>query len=203
MAETMSPSMSDGQIEKAVEVYRAMLRKHRSELSSEAVQWVLTQDNYVNEQVGVLRRHVEAVNEMIVRRVKVNRSRSQQEVLDATGRTQYADKEVIGLIPGKGEGEEDVDVYFFPIRKNTSVADVQVLLAQHGLRPDGYAISAVNEADPSFAERSHPNATQWVDADGKHCYVAFLQWRGGRRIVDVDRDEYDWNDRWWIGGVRK
>ena len=204
MAETISPSkpITDGQIDKAVEVYRAMLQKHRSELASEAVQRVLIQDDYVNEQVGVLRNRVEAVSGMIVRRVRVKRNRNQQEMLDATGRTQHTNEEVVGLIPGKGEGEEEVDVYYIPLRKGASAADAQALLDKHGLKPDGYAVAAVNEADKSFAD-SHPNFTQWTDADGNHCYIAFHRWDDGKRRVGVGRDEGDWYDCWLVGGVRK
>ena len=54
MAKTMTPSqITDGQIDKAVELYRAMLKRHRHELGSEPAQQVLGQPDFVGEMVGV------------------------------------------------------------------------------------------------------------------------------------------------------
>src|SRR3989344_1213966 len=74
MARTLTPSaefseITDGQIDKAVALYRAMLIKHRSELASEPAQHVLGQPELVGEMVGVLRKRVEAVSNIIVRHV--------------------------------------------------------------------------------------------------------------------------------------
>lgn len=69
MTKIMTPSvveMTDGQIDKASELYRAMLRKHRGEFGSESVQQVLGQPEFVGEMVGVLRRRVEAVMKKIL-----------------------------------------------------------------------------------------------------------------------------------------
>jgi hypothetical protein len=200
---TDSKTTTTGQIDKAVANYRAMLEKHAGEFNSEEVQFVLGQQELANEQFAFLRERVEAVGGIIRRRVVVRRNRTQQEMLDATGRVQYINSEVVGLIPGKGETEEEEDMYFIPLKgKDTSAEAVQTLLDQCGLKPDGYAVSAVNEADPSFAA-SHPNCTQWVDADGKHCYIAFFQWDDGGRRVHVYRIGGGWGGGYCVGGVRK
>ena len=203
MTKVMTPSatteITDGQIDKATELYRAMLKKHRHEFTSKVAQDVLGQPEFVGEMVTVLRKRVEAASEMIVRRVKVNRLRSPQEAIDATGRKQYTDRKVVDSMP-QGEGEE-VDVYFFPLREYRSVQDVQRMLDERGLKPDPYVVSAVNEADPSFADEK-PNGTQWLDKDGRHCCVAFDRWRGGRGVF-CSRSDGGWRDGWWVGGVRK
>jgi hypothetical protein len=143
---------------------------------------------------------VEAISEMIVRRVKVNRSRNPREAIAATNRAEYLNNEAVDNMP-REKGEEE-DVFFFPLKKFTGVADVQKMLDEHGLKPDPYAVAAVNEADPTFTDK-YPNGTQWVDKDGKHCYLAFHRWHDDERSVLCHRDEYGWFDYWWVGGVRK
>jgi len=203
MAETMTASqtqseITDGQIENACSKLRDALRKHRNEITSEAAQSALGVENIGMMMFAPFREQAEMLSEMIVLRIKVNRVRTPQEMLNATGRTQYADCEIVDTMPRNG-GDE-VDVCFFPLRKFTSVENVQKLIEQHGLKPDPYAVGAVNEADPAFAD-SHPNGTQWVDSKGKHCYAVFYRWDGVRH-VSVGRDEGDWAGRWWVGGVR-
>ncbi|OHA80880.1 MAG: hypothetical protein A2675_02195 [Candidatus Yonathbacteria bacterium RIFCSPHIGHO2_01_FULL_51_10] len=202
MTNVVTPSvvlpMTDGQIDKAVDIYRALLRKHRGELGSNIVQHVLGQPEYVAEQVAVLRKRVEAVSGMIVRRVRVNRIRSPQEVLDATGRKQYTDRKVVDSMP-RGEGEE-VDVYLFKESCTISNDDLAKKYESLGLKPDLYAEAAINEADPAFAD-DHPNGSQWKDGDGKWCFAAFRRW-DGERLVYVDRSGHVWRDDWWFAGVR-
>ena len=77
MIKVMTPPsepMTDGQIDKAVDHYRNTLRKHRAEIgSSDAVQRVLSQPEYLAEQlVVIIRRRVEAMADLVVRQVKVN-----------------------------------------------------------------------------------------------------------------------------------
>jgi len=66
------------------------LRKHRSEFGSEAAQQVLGLENLGMQLLAPFRVLVEANGSMIIRHVKVNRTRSPQEVLNATGRTTHA-----------------------------------------------------------------------------------------------------------------
>ena len=60
----------------------------------------------------------------IARKVKVNRNRTPQESLDATGRAQYTDRKVVNAMP-KGEGEEVEVVFFKPdlSRHNGFISD--------------------------------------------------------------------------------
>ncbi len=199
----IASEITDGQIDNVCAKLRDALRKHRKEITTEAAQFALGTENIGMMMFAPFREQAEMAGEMIVRRVRVKRNRTQQEMLDATGRVQYTNSEVVGLIPGKGESEKEEDVYFIPLNgKDTSAKAVQDLLDEHGLKPDGYAVAAVNEADPGFAD-SHPNATQWVDENGNHCYVTFSWWGGGERRVFCYRGEGGWDDDWSVGGVRK
>ena len=203
MTKRMTPSvakMSEGQIDKAVATYRAMLCKHRSELCSDAAQQVLGQPDYVAEQVGVLRKRVEAVSNMIIRHVKVNRNLTPEEALNATGRRQYVTDSVVKTMP-RGKGKK-ATIYFFKEGRNICDSELENRCKQHGLKPaDPYELAAVNEADPVFADE-HPNGTHWKDENGKWCYTAFYRW-DDERGVDVYRSDGDWGDYWWFPRVRK
>lgn len=211
MGKTMTPSAVEsrqataGQIDKAVANYRALLEKHSQEFDSSAVQVVLGQSELAGEMLAVFRKRVEAVSDMIVRRVKVNRTRNPQEVLDATGRKQYTDRKVVDSMP-KGEGEEVEVVFFKPdlTRRNgyISDADLDKEYELRGLKPaDPYSVAAVNETDPAFADEK-PHGTHWKNADGNWCFAAFDHWRDERH-VSVDRIDHGWDVSWWFGGLRK
>jgi len=201
MASTMTTStMTDRQIERAVEIFRAQLRKHAAELPSDAVQQVFGQSEIGPEWLAVLRTRVEAVSKLITRRARVNRNRNAQAALDATGRRQYTDKDVVDAMP-QGEGEE-AEIVFFNLGRYVNNADLDKEYEVRGLKPvDPYSLAAVNENDPAFADQK-PNATHWKDSNDKWCYTAFDRWNDGR-IVGVNRNDDDWSGDWWFAGVRK
>lgn len=205
MDKTMIPSkkrsMTYGQTDKAGDVFRAVLRKHRSEFESEASQKALGSDVLVSDLLAVFRKYVEMFSDLIVRRVLVNRSQTPQEMLDATDRKQYCDPDVIKSMP-RGEGEK-AEVTFFQVRRQASNYELEKEFASRGLKPvDPYSLAKVNKDDPSFAD-SHPNGTHWKDSDGKWCYITFRRWHGDGRSVDVSRLGFDWDVFWWFGGVCK
>lgn len=201
MANSMTTSaMTDGQINRAVEIFRAQLVKHQGELSSEAVQTVLGQKELGQEWFTVLRTRVEHVSNMIVRHTKVDRSLSPEEILDATGRNKYTNKKVVNGMP-KGEGDE-VDVYFFKVSRFISDEDLEKEYALRGLVPaDPYSQAAVNRDDKTFADK-HPNGTHWKDSDGNWCFAACCLW-DGERFVYVGRFGSVWDVYWWFAGLRK
>jgi hypothetical protein len=204
MAKTMIASqtgMTDGQIDNICAKLRDALRRHRNKISSEAAQLAIGAENIGMKMFVPFREQAEALSEIIVRRVKVKRNRKPQEAIATTRRSGHISSEVVAQMPGRGEEEEEIDVYFFPLRKYTGVADVQKLIESHNLIPDAYAVAAVNEADPSFAE-DKPNGTQWVDEKGKFCCIIFFNHWNGERGVDC-RCVCDWSGNWWFGGVRK
>lgn len=207
--DSMTPSvagMTDGQIDKAADVFRALLRKHRAEFSSEATQHALGTNDLGPALLAAFRKHVEAFSNMITRHITVNRTRSPQDAIAATGRNQYVDKNVLATMP-QGEGDE-ADVIFFKPGHYVSDADLEKEYALRGLVPaDPYALTAVNEADPAFSDE-HPNGTHWKDADGRWCYAAFRRWFDDRRVDDgrsvgVGRKGNGWSDGWWFAGRRK
>jgi hypothetical protein len=137
----------------------------------------------------------------IVRRVKINRQRTPQEALDATGRRQYTlDLEVVNAMP-RGDGEE-AEVCFFKVGRFLSDDDLAREYELRGLVPDPYAQAAVNEADPAFAD-AYRNGTHWRDHDGSWYRATFVRWYS-ERLVYCARGGFDyWDDTWWFGGVRK
>ena len=205
--ETMTPSTSitAGQIGKIQELIGAGLRK--SGLPSEPAQQVIEHrgDSIVAECVAVIRKFVEAISGLIVRHVSVNRARTPEETLKATGRKQYTDSSVVATMPN-GEGDE-VDVVFFKpdlSKRNGYISDddLEKEFQLRGLVPiDPYSLASVNEADPTFADE-RPNGTHWKDKNGKWCYAAFSRWSDGRS-VHVDRSDDVWFGFWWFAGRRK
>jgi hypothetical protein len=207
MTQIMTPSKTttDGQIDKAVASYRALLEKHSKEFGAEAVQTVLGQPEFTNEQFAVFRRRIEAVSNLIVRKVVVDRSRTPQEALDATGRVQYTNREVVDNMPKVVADEAEV-VFFKPDLSgrdgHISDDDLEKEFELRGLKPaDPIPVAAVNEADPDFADKI-PHGTHWRDADGKWCFAAFNRW-SVKRVVNVRRDALGWDGSWWFAGVRK
>lgn len=203
----IASGMSDGQIETAVEQFRAAMRKHRDEVQKEAVQQTLGMENLGMRMFAVFRELAEAVSNLVVRHVKVDRTKTPQQMLDATGRKQYTDADVVKSMP-KGEGNEG-DIFFFKPRpeaydKNGLIRDdnLEKEFEFHGFKPcDPYKLAQVNADDPSFADE-RPNGTHWQDANGKWCHTAFGRWGGGRS-VGVYRGGYVWYDSWWFAGLRK
>lgn len=208
MATTMTPSkpMTGKQVEKLLDNLRAKFRKHLEEINSEAAQEVLGQPEAVEEMFEVFRRRVEAVSNLIVRRVPVNRNRSPQEMLDATGRAQYTDPKVVDAMP-RGTGDEVEVVFFKPLPEEyTSPGfiyddDLEKAYQRRNLVPAfPDDLAAVNEADPSFADE-HPNATHWKQG-GRWCFISFRRWCD-ERSVRVGRGDNGWGDAWSFAGLRK
>jgi hypothetical protein len=139
-------------------------------------------------------------DDTISRTVKVDRSRTAQEALKATGRNLYVNDDVVELMP-QGEGDE-VEVNLFNVGRYITDDELNKEFYLRGLKPvDPFALAALNEAYPAFADEK-PNATHWKDAQGNWCYAIFGRWRGERR-VNVNRNAGDWNDNYWFAGVRK
>lgn len=193
--------MTDGQVDNLVDKFRAAVRKHCSEFPRSAVQEALGVENLGMECLTPFRRRVEAISNLIVCRVKVNRNLSPQEVLNATGHRQYTDQKVVDGMP-RGNGEE-TEVVFFNLGRYVNDDDLEKEYEIRGLKPaDPYSLAAVNEADPTFTDQNH-NSTHWKDANGKWCYAAFFRWRGIERYVRVFRFDCAWSGCWWFAGLRK
>ncbi len=192
--------MTDGQIENAVGQFRDALRKHRSEISSDVAQQVLGVENFGMIVFAPFRERAEMISKQVVRCVPVNRTREPRKALEATGRNLYVNDDVVATMP-KGTGKE-AEVVFFNLGRYVSDTDLDKEYELRGLVPaDPYSLAAVNEADPTFAEKK-PHGTHWKDADGKWCFATFDLWDDERDVI-VDRDGDAWLDGWWFAGVRK
>jgi len=206
---TLSKMTTAGQVDKAIALYRALLEKHSGEFSAEAVQMVLGQSELAGEQFSIFRRRVEMVSNFITRQVNVDRSRSPQEALKATGRVQYTNGEVVDAMPRGDENcqsDEGEVVFFKPDLSERSgyLSDdeLEQEFEWRGLKPcDPISLSAINEADPAFADEK-PHGTHWKDAKDNWCFAMFDRWSDGRR-VSVNRDGFGWRGHWWFAGVRK
>jgi hypothetical protein len=201
MAKSMSPSnpITSGQIAKTQELIGAALRK--SGIQNDPYQQVLkTQGKALaHEWLQLAQKRVDAISGMIVRKVKVDRSRDPQQLLDATGRNQCTDKRVVAGMP-RGEGEE-AEVCFFKLGRFVSDDDLDTEYQLRGLEPDPYAQAQANIDDPAFAD-SYPNGSHWKDKDGNWCFLTFCRW-DVRRDVFCRRDGDGWLSHWWFAGRRK
>ena len=202
--------MTDGQIENVVNKVRDAMRRHRFEITSDAAQWALGTKNLGMVMFDPFRERAKAVSNLIVYKVPVNRGRSPQEAIEATGRAQYTDRKIVDSMP-KGRGDE-IEVVFFELdlsQRNGFISDddLEKEFELRGLKPaDPISVAAVNEADPAFADEK-PHGTHWKNAKGNWCYATFSCWNDWRRVgwrrVDIDRSNRGWNGDWWFAGVRK
>lgn len=154
----------------------------------------------IREMFEVLR-NVRDSEEMIGRRVKVDRTKTREQMivaLGARGREKYVNSEVLETMPTQGRKEEVV--YFFPIKRAVLVEEYAHEFESRGLVPDPFAQLQVNIDDPLFADE-HPNGVQWVDKDGNFCYAAIARWCGGRGVT-VNCDERRWLCNAWLAGVQ-
>lgn len=197
----MTPSkMTDDQVNKLVEQFRAQVTKHASEISSEAAQVALGTKGLAVEMFAPFRKRAEAVSGMIFRRTTVDLSSSAQNAIKATGRAMHLNDSVVATMP-RGVSTE-VDVHFFRLGCYVSCADLLKEYELRGLEPaDPFSLAAVNQTDPAFAD-SRPNGTQWTDTKGNFCYALFNRWDGERGVL-VRRLGGDWPDGCWFAGVRK
>jgi hypothetical protein len=202
--ENVTPSIepvTEGQIGKFNQNVTARLLKHKAEIPSNLFQQILGDTTLIDEVHAAIRKRIDAMSNMITRVVSVNRKRYAQQALDATGRKQYVNSDVVIAMPS-GEGEE-AEVIFFKLGKYVSDANLDKEYDLRGLKPaDPYSLAAVNEADPAFADE-HPNCTHWKDAKGKWCFATFNHWDDDGRSVSVYRCGNGWFGYWWFAGVRK
>ncbi|MEX1112282.1 MAG: hypothetical protein WEC84_02360 [Candidatus Andersenbacteria bacterium] len=203
MTPLVSTAVTAEQIRKLQKLLSARLREFGFPSETKLVQWALeTQGSAIaDEMVAALSKRVWAMKRVIVRSVRVNRLRTPQKALDATGHQQYATNPAVVALMPQGEGEEEIDVYFF-YSSFVSDAEVEKEYALCGLVPaDPYSLAAVNEDDPSFVV-DHPNVTHWKDTSGKWYSAAFYEWDGERR-VSVNYLGPDPHRNWWCAGLRE
>ncbi|MFZ2887001.1 MAG: hypothetical protein WA021_04250 [Minisyncoccia bacterium] len=205
MAKTMTPSlMTDGQIEKIVDKFRAGMRKNRSGISSDVAQQIVSVvDNLGRELCEVVLDHAKRLKDYKIHRVKVDRSRPPQEVLNATGRILRIDPLAVESMP-RGEGSE-TEIVFFKVHASNSCwishDDLEKEYRLRGLKPvDAYSLADFNKANPAFADGCC-NYTHWKKGGQWHS-IAFHRWAGGR-AVDVHSYSSSVNPHCYFAGMRK
>ena len=148
----------------------------------------------------VVRGAAEVVVKIITRTVKVDRSRTAAEVIDATGRVKwYIDQEALAEMPLDGKSEDTVE--FFELNYDPSVDELDREYEARGLRPDPAAVAQAMTDDPALADE-RPVSVQWRNSKGHACYAIFDRY-GGKRDVRVDRGDDGWDRDYRFAGVRK
>ena len=204
MARPMSASMTDGQIKDLSKKIAEVARKHRKDVSQKAAGQALGVPNVGTMMFAIFRQLADAMSNLIVHRVKVDRTRTPQQALDACGRKQYGNSEVVATMPA-GKGKNVRLTYFKPDKSaydNNGWLKPGALDEEYkkrGLKADPQAQIDDNAANPNFADKT-PNACQWTDKDGNHCCATFIRWRG-EPGVGVDRHEGGWRGGWSFAGV--
>ena len=121
---------------------------------------------------------------MVCTGVRVNRTRTAQEALNATGRyvrVMCAEGFDINEMP-RGEGEE-VTIYFFNLERTMSFENILEECDRRGLVPaDPYSLASLNEEDPDYAYIT-PNLTFWKSSDGSWRSLEFMVKAGRGKSV--------------------
>ncbi|OGY41310.1 MAG: hypothetical protein A2Y82_03815 [Candidatus Buchananbacteria bacterium RBG_13_36_9] len=140
---------------------------------------------------------------IITRFVRVDRTRTPRNAINAIKGDDFVNDSLLKHMPACGEGvEKNVEVIFFRLCRATSDNELALEYEKRGLKPDPYAVAAVNEADPKFAS-DYPNATHWKDVEGKWV-IFYIQSVFGKPCASCScSDLVDHNIWWWFGGVRK
>lgn len=121
----------------------------------------------------------------IIRTVRVMRAREPKAMITAVGCAQLTNSTILSSIP-RCEGKY-VNVEFFNLDKNVSPEDILLQYQSRDLTPDPYAQAAVNEAEPTFAEK-YPNLTCWEDERYNLCYLFFTVIDGSRVVLAQQTD---------------
>ena len=136
-------------------------------------------------------------------RIPVNRNRTPEETLSATGCKLLVDDSVVKWMPkGLDHGEKEADVIFFnPGYFLKTYEDWEKEYGMRGLIPSyPYELAAVNELDPAFGHR-YRTITAWRDAGGKMCFLAFVC-REGQRRLHVGHEILSTSSDWLYAGRR-
>lgn len=135
-----------------------------------------------------------------IRHVKVDRSRTPLEIIDATKcQKWYIDDHVLAEMPTNGRKEENVE--FFELCYNPTVKQLDIEYEVRGLKPDPAAVAQVMIEDPYFAHK-RSIVVQWRNSEGLACSIIFF-YDSGERKVSVSWGGRGWNQTDFFAGVRK
>lgn len=201
--------MTEGQTDTLTNKFRDAVRKKRGKISAESAQWFLGLENPGMMLVGMMKELVEeAAKKTFVVHVFINRTRTKQRALDATGYQQhvYCGRDVDNA-PVSGSEKEDIVLFLpLPCEYPSGVLgdkEAEGAYKRRGLQPaDLVAVAAMNEKKPTLVDKM-PHVTIWKDDEGKWCYAVFYL-KDGKRRVCIDRDVHavDHSGN-YLAGVKK
>ena len=138
-------------------------------------------------------------------KVRVDRTCSPQQMLDALGYEQLIGGHVVLDEMPRGEGEE-VDIHLFsPGRDIANDDDREIEYARRGLKSaDPYSLLAIVKANPDFLVWGGCNhiVTYYKDGGSRLCHVLVFKRITGERAVDVEIYERGWSRTCWFAGIR-
>jgi len=137
--------------------------------------------------------------ENFAREVKVDRTKTAVQVIDATGRVKECiDEEVLAEMPLEGRGEDTVE--FFEINHDFTPDGLDREYEARDLRPDPAAVAQAMTDDPAFADERFVGV-QWRNSHGHACYAIF-DGLDGERYVTVRRGGSRLSRGCYFAGVR-
>ena len=176
----------------------------------------------------VVREFAKITNGFTIPRMKVDRTRTPQEALNALkAMRQEIDPEVAVKMPGGNPQKETIvettnqqkisvdssfaetimrpntgegDMFHFFMAEGATDDEVTEKLALRGLRPaDAYELCKINEINGDLAYR-YPNTTIWK-IDGVWCFIAFYVHLGQPYVKVAIHADKHWRPGYWVVGV--
>lgn len=145
----------------------------------------------------------EMTTQVVTRPVTVNRDREPRAAFAAVSlgrKTCVAAEKAIDTIPKGGSGVKSEVVSFFLLGRYVADDELEREFKARRIKPDPFAVMAVNEADRDFGNR-HPNTTLWQKSDGFRSHLSFDQ-NGGKPCVSIDSIvSAPFGPDWWFGGT--
>lgn len=132
----------------------------------------------------------------VVRNVRVNRIQTPLAMIKALHRRGSIDGGMLETMPK--DGEECVDVFFFPIQCFLCRPDIAKEFESRGLMSDPYAQIQAN-IDKSNLSQRFPNIVHWSNP-GCFCHVSIIQ-RFNDRLIQVGYVGNGLRSGWWLAGV--
>ncbi len=137
--------------------------------------------------------------DMVIRHVRVDRSRTPIQAIVATGFSLYPGDDIRTTMR-RGYGSRVTVVFFKLSGSMIDFYDVKRECQRRWLRPvDPYSLAKVNEDDPDFVREHSPNGTYWLDSVGWGQIISF-NYNDDQRVVESHHAD-GFAGEWWFAGV--
>ncbi len=168
--------MTDGQIDKAAELYRAMFARYHREFPTDLMQRVLAQPDLMREVADVFRRRVGLERGYIIFRVWVEPHDSLVEGFAIPKHDHEINRNLVKTMSqGSRAGMKELYLFQPPSEMYSNqglISDAGVAEAYQlrSLKPvDPFVHAALLKSRPTLAN-DFPTVTHWQDEDGFWCY---------------------------------